>query len=67
MRLRVKSHLSLLATVCSILIILAVFLTGSGYPQGVDGTSYPTRPINFIIPLPSGEASEIGIRLLLTE
>lgn len=66
MRLRVKKHSSVPATLSFSWIIIAFCLAGVGYSQGVEGTSYPTRPINFIIPLPPGEASEISIRLLLS-
>jgi tripartite-type tricarboxylate transporter receptor subunit TctC len=47
---------------CFILVLLS---SNSGYPQEAEIGNYPTRPVTFIIPLPPGGASELGIRILI--
>ncbi len=47
-------------------IVLALFFPIFGYSQQPDVASYPNKPITFIIPLPPGVASEVSIRLLIT-
>jgi tripartite-type tricarboxylate transporter receptor subunit TctC len=46
-------------------VIPLLFVTASGYVHGSEVANYPVHPVNFIIPLPPGGASELAIRLFI--
>ena len=45
-------------------VILNILFPALGYPQEVEIAKYPTRPINFIIPLPAGGNTDLAGRLI---
>jgi len=48
-------------------LIPLFLITASGYSRGSEVVNYPMHPVNFIIPLPPGGASELAIRLFIKQ
>lgn len=48
-------------------LVIALFFVASGYPQEADIAKFPSRPITFVVPLPPGGPTELGIRLISKE
>jgi len=65
METRMKITLFKSKIIFPLCLILILFFPIFGYSQDSEVMNYPTRPITFIIPLPPGGASELGIRMLI--
>ena len=48
-------------------LLLISILAGSGLAQEEDVSKFPSRPINFIIPIPPGGGTDLALRLICKE
>jgi len=67
MKAKVKSNAFKAKIFFLIPLIFLILFPEWGCPQETEIASYPNRPITFIIPVPPGGASDLGVRIIIKE